>query len=42
MYMGFGGDLFEPGTAMPVINNETGLATLQMLAALNEYANPDS
>jgi multiple sugar transport system substrate-binding protein len=41
MYMGFGGDLFEPGTAMPAINNETGLATLQMLAALNEYANPD-
>lgn len=41
MYMGFGGDLFEPGTAMPAINNETGVATLEMLAALNEYANPD-
>ena len=41
MYMGFGGDLFEPGTARPAINNETGVAALEMLAALNEYANPD-
>jgi ABC-type glycerol-3-phosphate transport system substrate-binding protein len=41
MYMGFGGQLFEPGSAAPAINNETGIATLEMLAALNEYANPD-
>lgn len=41
MYLGFGGDLFEPGSARPAINNETGIATLEMLAALNEYANPD-
>jgi multiple sugar transport system substrate-binding protein len=41
MYLGFGGDLFETGSATPAINNETGLATLEMLAALNAYANPD-
>ena len=41
LYLGFGGALFEPGTANPTINNETGLATLEMLAALNAYANPD-
>jgi maltose-binding protein MalE len=41
MYMGFGGELFEAGSAAPAINNATGLATLEMLAALNEYANPD-
>ncbi|WP_439138342.1 ABC transporter substrate-binding protein [Roseicyclus sp.] len=41
MYMGFGGELFEAGSAVPAINNATGLATLEMLAALNDYANPD-
>ena len=41
MYMGFGGELFEAGSAAPAINNATGLATLEMLAALNDYANPD-
>jgi len=41
MYLGFGGSFFEAGSAMPSINNETGVATLEMLAALNAYANPD-
>lgn len=41
MYLGHGGQLFEAGSAAPSINNETGIATLEMLAALNEYANPD-
>ncbi|MBF9060555.1 extracellular solute-binding protein [Rhodobacterales bacterium HKCCSP123] len=41
MYLGHGGQLFEPGSAAPSINNETGIATLEMLAALNDYANPD-
>lgn len=41
MYLGHGGQLFEAGSAAPAINNETGIATLEMLAALNEYANPD-
>ena len=41
MYLGMGGQFFEPGSAQPAINNETGVAALEMLAALNEYANPD-
>lgn len=41
MYLGHGGQLFEAGSAAPAINNEAGIATLEMLAALNEYANPD-
>lgn len=41
MYMGFGGDFFEPGSAAPAINNETGVAALEMMAALTEYSNPD-
>lgn len=41
MYIGFGGDFFEPGSAAPAINNETGVAALEMMAALTEYSNPD-
>jgi ABC-type glycerol-3-phosphate transport system substrate-binding protein len=41
MYLGFGGEFFEPGTAQPSINNETGVATLNMLRSLTEYASPD-
>ncbi|MGR3542221.1 MAG: ABC transporter substrate-binding protein [Hasllibacter sp.] len=41
MYLGHGGEFFEPGTANLTINNEAGIATLEMMAALNEYAGPD-
>jgi spermidine/putrescine-binding protein len=41
MYIGMGGQFFEPGSAQPAVNNETGVAALEMMAALNEYANPD-
>jgi len=41
MYIGHGGEFFKPGTAEPSVNNETGVATLNMLKALTEYSNPD-
>ncbi|KPQ16801.1 MAG: carbohydrate ABC transporter substrate-binding protein, CUT1 family [Rhodobacteraceae bacterium HLUCCO18] len=41
LYLGHGGSFFEPGTAEPAINNEAGVATLEMLAQLAEYAHPD-
>ncbi len=41
MYIGHGGEFFKPGTAEPAINNEIGIATLNMLKALTEYTNPD-
>ena len=41
MYLGHGGQFFEPGTAKPAINNETGIATLNMLKSLADYTNPD-
>lgn len=41
MYLGHGGAFFEPGTANPAINNETGVATLEMMKALAEYSDPD-
>ena len=41
MYLGHGGEFYEPGTAKVTINNEAGVATLEMLKALTEYMNPD-
>ena len=41
MYIGHGGEFFEPGTANVAVNNETGVATLNMLKSLMEYSNPD-
>jgi ABC-type glycerol-3-phosphate transport system substrate-binding protein len=41
MFLGHGGRLFEAGSANPSINNEQGVATLNMLKSLAEYSNPD-
>ena len=41
MYLGHGGTFFKPGTAEVGVNNEIGVATLNMLKALTEYSNPD-
>ena len=41
MYIGHGGQFFKQGTAEPAVNNEVGLATLNMLKSLMEYSNPD-
>lgn len=41
MYIGHGGEFFEAGTANVAINNEAGVATLEMMKALSEYMNPD-
>ncbi len=41
IFMANDGEFFEPGTAMPTVNSEAGIATLNTLKALVEYANPD-
>ncbi len=41
MYIGTGGEFFEPGTAKVSINNEKGVEALEMMKALTEYMNPD-
>lgn len=41
MYLGMGGSFFAPGTAEPAVNNETGVAALEMMKALSGYMNPD-
>jgi ABC-type glycerol-3-phosphate transport system substrate-binding protein len=41
MYIGMGGEFFEPGTPNVAINNENGVATLEMMKKLAAYMNPD-
>ena len=41
MYIGHGGEFFAPGSAAVAINNEQGVAALNMMKALTEYMNPD-
>ena len=41
MYIGTGGEFFTPGTAEVSINNETGVAALEMMKSLTAYMNPD-
>jgi len=41
MYTGFGGELFEPGTANVAIENDQGVQALEMMKALTAYMNPD-
>ncbi|MEL6508362.1 MAG: extracellular solute-binding protein [Pseudomonadota bacterium] len=41
MFLGFGGQHFESGTANPTVNSEAGVKALEMMKALSEYMNPD-
>ncbi len=41
MYIGYGGEFFKSGTAEVTINNEQGVAALNMMKSLSEYMNPD-
>ncbi len=40
MYLGFGGDFFADGNK-PAINNENGVAALEMMQRLSEYMDPE-
>ena len=41
MYLGYGGEFFEPGSAKLTINNEKGKATLATMLALTKFMSPD-
>lgn len=41
MYIGHGGAFFKPGSAEVSINNDAGVAALEMMKALSAYMNPD-
>ncbi len=41
MFLGFGGEHFESGSAKTTINSPAGVNALNMMKALTEYMNPD-
>jgi len=41
MYIGHGGEFYKSGTAEPAVNNEKGVAALNMMKDLSGYMNPD-
>ena len=41
MYIGQGGEFFEPGSAKIAVNNQHGVDALNMMKDLSEYMNPD-
>ena len=41
MYLGYGGEFFEPGTAKLAIDNEKGVEALETMKAMSEFMSPD-
>lgn len=41
IYLAHGGEFFEAGTAMPSVNSEAGMKTLEVMKQIAEYAHPD-
>ena len=41
IFLAHGGEFFEAGTANPSVNSEAGIAALETMKALVEYAHPD-
>ncbi len=41
MFIGMGGEFFKDSTPMPNVNNEKGIATLEMMKAMTTQMNPD-
>ena len=41
MYLGHGGEFFKSGSAQPNVNNEKGVAALNVIKKLTELSNPD-
>ena len=41
MFLGYGGQHFEAGSAVPNVNSEAGVKTLNMMKELSVYMNPD-
>lgn len=41
LFLGFGGQFFQPGSAAPALNSPAGVAALEALKALTSYSDPD-
>ena len=42
MYVGFGGKMFKPGTAMPGFNDEAGIKTIELMKSMMVYMTPNA
>lgn len=42
IFMGFGGEFFEPGTAKPAFNSDKGIQTLELMKKLMAYMSPNA
>ena len=42
IYLGMGGEFFEPGTAKPMFNSETGVKSLELMKKLMSYMSPNA
>ncbi len=41
MYVGFGGQMFKPGTAQPAFNGEAGVKTIELMKAMSKFMTPN-
>lgn len=41
MYVGFGGQMFKPGTAQPAFNGEAGIKTIELMKAMSKFMTPN-
>ena len=42
MYVGFGGKLFKPGTALPAFNDEVGVKTIELMKSMLPFMTPNA
>ncbi len=42
IYLGMGGELFQPGTVLPAFNSEKGVKTLELMKQLMAYMSPNA
>ena len=42
MYVGFGGKLFKPGTALPAFNDEAGIKTIELMKSMLPFMTPNA
>lgn len=41
IYVGFGGQMFKPGTAQPAFNGEAGLKTIELMKQMSKFMTPN-
>ncbi len=42
MYVGFGGKMFKPGTAMPAFNDDAGIKTIELMKSMMAFMTPNA